>query len=158
MSEHGGVDPLLAAIQETLGEYHRRIEAIDEDLSRLVHRREEIVAAARLAVLEQLPEEVKTNLPEVMTADTSQLLGLPGSEHVAELAAFAGREFEAVKFRLQDFHSEIEDIDANLARMVHKREELLAGARLSLADRVPEEIRGRVTDVLPKVAMALACR
>lgn len=157
MAKSEGMDPLLNAVQETLGEYHRKIERIDEDLSRLVHRREEMVAGARLAVIEQLPEEVIQSFPDLMASQPPQAIALR-SDHVAELSAALDREVDSMRDRMLAFHNEIEEIDTQLASLVHQREEHLAAARLALVDRVPPEMKGRVAELAPRVAMTLACR
>src|SRR5207253_3476383 len=147
---------ILKAVQDSLRGFHGQIEEIDRRLASLAHRREELVAAARLALIDKLPKEVKTNLPHILTARTPA--GLPASEHVAELAAIAASEGGALRETLEGYHQQIQTLDRELEESVHKREELVAAARLSLVQGVPEEIRGQVAELAPMVAMALACR
>ncbi len=147
---------ILKAVQDSLRGFHGQIEEIDRRLGSLAHKREELVAAARLALIDKLPKEVKTNLPHILSARSPA--GLPASDHVAELAAFAATEGGALKKTLEGYHKQIQALDRELEDSVHKREELVAAARLSLVQGVPEAIRGNVAELAPMVAMALACR
>lgn len=58
MSEAGGEDQILRAVQDTLGDYHRQLEELDGEFSRLTHRKEELLEAARLSLAQELPERV----------------------------------------------------------------------------------------------------
>src|SRR5215831_18167780 len=81
---------ILKAVQDSLRGFHGQIEEIDRRLGSLAHKREELVAAARLVLIDKLPKDVKTNLPQILSARSPA--GLPASDHVAELAAVAARE------------------------------------------------------------------
>ncbi|SHF15769.1 hypothetical protein [Streptoalloteichus hindustanus] len=158
MTRPDGDNAVLRAVQEALSGYHRQIEEVDEELSRLVHRREEIVVGARTALLEQLPEDVRGGLAREIAAERPpSALGARAAGHLAQLPAVVSQEVEALHARLRGFHSEIEGIDADLARLVHRREELVTAAREAMARCVPDEAEEHAADRTPRVAMALAC-
>jgi hypothetical protein len=151
-------NPVVTAVQRALGDYHRQIEEIDVELSRLVHRKEEIVAGARLSLLSQLPEEVRSQLPVILSAERPKVLGLPTSDQITALSAVVPNELESLRETLHDYYPEVQDIDARLAQQVHKREELIAAARISLVEQVSEGVKGsNMADFVPRVAMAILC-
>ncbi|MCP2261615.1 hypothetical protein LX15_005341 [Streptoalloteichus tenebrarius] len=168
MMGQDGEDRAPGAVRETLAECHRRIAEIDEELSRLVHRREKIVDGVRAALLERLPTEgghgdqdgggTGGTRPRAAgrgrrgTAPDRH----PAFDPAAEPSPQVTREVQALHDRLRGFHEEIERVDVALTRLVRRRKELVTTTLMTLARRVPEAARGKATGLEPRVAMALA--